>query len=79
MIMFETLWQNRYVAPAADEPTLPDLIAALESAASRLRQMHAAGVVLHDAQAGDDFYMLRTGSADAAEEFGLVPSEEFAD
>jgi hypothetical protein len=72
--MFELLWRNKFIEPQADEPTLPDLIAAMEAAVEELKQMHAAGVVLYDA--ADDYYFLRTDSAAVAKKFGFAPAED---
>jgi hypothetical protein len=71
--MFEMTWRNKYI-PVPDNPTLPDLIAALEAAAGELREMQAAGVVLIGGH--DDYYDLSTDSASVAEAFGFVPRDD---
>jgi hypothetical protein len=72
--MFETCWRNNFIEPRGDNPTLADLIAALEAAVTELKQMHAAGVFLH--AAADDYYFLRTDSAAVADRFGFDPAED---
>ena len=71
---YEMTWRNKFLTMHAK--SISEMADILQSAASDLREMASAGVVLAHDSAGDDYATLVTADPALAERFGFYPQEE---
>lgn len=73
---YVTIWRNKWLT--AEAKSIEEMARMLRSAADRLDQMRADGVVLEDdAGAGDDYARLVTTDPKVAEKYGLIDESEY--